>query len=262
MASQLPAFLIATTWPYPYGYVHYDLSQYAFDFYQRVQWPTADNLKWRQLAMPRLARAVQRVGVMQTALIDYMGQPHVLVDKIQMLGELLLDGESKMPFLRLGDLAEIIEEDHSSLIESQYEKTPASKVVLQKLVEVIKATKVKEVAGKDEEASEPVESRLVAPKRGQIGKARGDASFVSLVATYGSVLQSLGAPGRDVQAIIAAAFQASTVLPKAALLRCKKAKMGPYVEVEFLMALQEFTTPANKKKPGNADICQDFSHHG
>jgi len=242
MAYRVPEFLRETRWPTPYEVEFNDLRDYAFDLSARVLWSKASRLEWAALVHSKIDKALRRMPVLSEVLEDLKGRSADLVRDIERLGDAVQKGEKahKRPFWRVMEVEHYLKENMAGLIAQSKAAGVDSGKIIERIVELAQPGEASEKPSREDVEDVGRATDVVAPKRGQIVRALGEASYAQLERRYLDILLQEGQPGKDTGQLLADCFAVRTVLPKAVLLSTPGTRIATYTgHSDFLALLQD-----------------------
>lgn len=241
MAYRVPAFLRDTQWPGPYQVEGEQLMDYLFDLSARASWHRANRGEWPALVHAKIVKAIRRLPRIATVMEDYADQPATLVREVQRLGDTVLKGElsQKLPFWRITEVESFLASNLGGLIDQSKAAGLSSTEIVDRIIEVLKVDSGQEKPEPGGVANEEA-GGIMPPKRGQIVRALGEASFSELQAKFQPVLLEGGQPNKDSADLLSNCFAAKSVLPKAVLLASPGIRLTAYTyHSDFLALLQD-----------------------
>lgn len=243
MAYRVPEFLRETRWPTPYAVEFNDLRDYAFDLSARVTWSKASRLEWAALAHSKIEKALRRMPMLSEVLDDLKGQPASLVRDVERLGDAVLKGEQslKRPFSRVMEVEQYLGDNMAGLVAQSRAAGVDSTKIIERIIELAQPGPATEKSLREGEDDTGRIVEIVPPKRGQIVRALGEASYAELERRYLGVLLQEGQPDKDSARLLAPdCFAAKTVLTKAVLLATPGMRIATYTgHSDFLALLQD-----------------------
>lgn len=225
LAKQLPRFLYATRYPWPYRVERTRWEDYARDAIWRAHWQTATRQEWTVFVQDKIHFALDhRLPTLSQIYHDYKGDAAQLVESVQRLGDAVLKGETaKYPLRHIEEMENSLALDFGEMVEGMYNDGETTEVIHTKVMDMLKVAQPK---AKEAEASE---DHVRGPKPGQVAKALADKDYARVEGPGLITLKDPAATVKEKLAVIRNAFEAGTVLPKAVLFATKGKRMAVYV---------------------------------
>mmetsp|Transcript_20395 Transcript_20395/g.50920 ORF Transcript_20395/g.50920 Transcript_20395/m.50920 type:complete len:587 (+) Transcript_20395:419-2179(+) len=242
LAYRVPDFLKETRWPTPYDVEFGDLRDYAFDLSARVMWSKASRLEWSALVHSKLNKALRRMPMLSEVLDDFKDQSAQLVRDMERLGDAVLRGEQsvKRPFSRIMEVESYLRDNMAGLVAQSRAAGVDSTKLVDRIVELAQPATSGEKSQRDNDEDGGRVPEIAPPKRGQIVRALGEASYAELERRYLGILLQEGQPDKDSRQLLADCFAARTVLTKAVLLATPGTRIATYTaHSDFLALLQD-----------------------
>ena len=233
LAAKLPDFLIETAWPFAYDVCFEEQISFAFDLPKRATWKKMTRLEWVSAVQARLPATLRGHCPKLYALFeDWLDSPGALVAAVQTIGDLILPGDDvdKLPLARIDEVETGLADALGDLIDTECEQGESTQAIYKKVRERLQEKRQHEK--RETSASGPSDSSddtMRGPKPGQIQRGQVHPSFVRLESKWRPKLEAGNMPVEDSLQFIAECFEATSVLPKAALLASKGTRASLYV---------------------------------